>query len=117
MTKTKTNSWIPEIVYEELDDGISSNIPLIQVPENEEMPGVLFIFESRATGEFEPGPEGEELPVTQLDLHQYADMSTLKNNLTPSEYDRVREVLGLEPLQEAVQKGQKITENVRQKLS
>ena len=82
MTKQKMpSSWIPEILYEENPDGLSSNIPFIQVPEGEEMPKILFIFETRETGEFEPGPDGEEMPVTEMDLHQYANMITLKNNL------------------------------------
>ena len=105
--------WIPEICYEEGQDGLSSHIPFIQVPEGADMPGVLVIFESRETGEFEPGLEGEDVPVVQLDLHQYADMSTLKTGLSAEDYDRVRECLGLEPLVTAADKGRKITENVR----
>ena len=108
--------WVPEICYEETDEGLTSNIPFINVPTGKIMPGVIFIFESRETGEYEPGPEGEELPVTELDLHQYADMSTLKNNLEPDLYDQVRSALGLEPLQEASAKGQKITDKIRDNL-
>ena len=78
MSEEKTN-WIPEILYEEADDGgLSSHIPFIQVPEYEEMPKMLFIFESRETGDYEPGQDGEELPVTELDLYQYANMNYLK---------------------------------------
>ena len=32
------NNWIPEIMYEESDDGLTSNIPFIMVPHNQEMP-------------------------------------------------------------------------------
>ncbi len=106
-------NWIPEICYEEGQDGLSSHIPFIQVPESEAMPPLLFIFESRETGEYEPGLEGEEVPVVQLDLHQYADMSALKQNLSEQEYDRVREVLGLEPLKVAQEKGRAVTAKVR----
>ena len=106
-------NWVPEICYEEGQDGLSSHIPFIQVPEDVDMPGMLFIFESRETGEFEPGLEGEEIPVVQLDLHQYADMSVLKDGLDLETYDKVRECLGLEPMMAAVEKGRKITENVR----
>ena len=77
------------------------------------MPKLLFIFESRETGEVEPGPDGEELPVTELDLHQYADMAVLKKNLSWVEYDNVRFALGLEPMKTAAMKGQKITSNVK----
>ncbi len=107
------SSWIPEIFYEENEDGISSHIPFIQVPDGEEMPSILFVFESKNTGEFEPGLEGEEIPVIELDLYQYANMNTLKQRMTPIEYDNVRFALGLESLKTAAIKGQKITSNVK----
>ena len=109
--------WIPEIMYEESEDGLTSKIPFIQVPETEEMPGMLFVFESRETGEFEPGPDGEEMPVTELDLHQYANMAILKERLNWAEYDNVRYALGLEPLKTAAVKGQKITSNIREAVN
>lgn len=113
----RSNRWIPEIMYEESEDGLTSNIPFIQVPEEETMPGMLFIFESRDTGEFEPGPNGEDLPVTDLELHQFCNMSTLKSKLSTEEYDRVRAVLGLEPLKVASQKGTKITQKIRESVT
>jgi len=109
--------WIPEIMYEEAQDGDGSQIPFIMVPENEDMPGLLYIFESRETGEFEPGAEGEEVPVIEWDLHQYADMSALKNRLSHIEYDNLRFALGLEPLVVAMKKGTTITEKVRNNVS
>ena len=108
--------WIPEICYEESEEGITSNIPFINVPQGQIMPKVIFIFESKETGEFEPGTEGDDLPVYEMNLHQYADMSILKEGLETQVYDCVRSVLGLEPLATAVQKGQKITESVRDAL-
>lgn len=113
----RSNRWIPEIMYEESEDGLTSNIPFIQVPEEETMPGMIFIFESRDTGEFEPGPNGEDLPVTDLELHQFCNMSTLKSKLSTEEYDRVRAVLGLEPLKVASQKGTKITQKIRESVT
>lgn len=101
-------NWYPEIMYEE-----ESKIPFVQVPDGEVMPGILFIFESRQTDEFEPGPDGEELPIVDLDLYQYANMNQLKENLTPEIYDEVRGALGLEPLEAAAAKGRNITTNVR----
>ena len=109
--------WVPEICYEEVEDGMTSNIPFIHVSDDKSMPGVIFIFESRDTGEYEPGPEGEDLPVTELDLHQYANMAHLKENLTVDVFDQVRLVLGLEPLKDAAEKGQEITRSVRNNLS
>jgi len=112
------NNWVPEIYYEEADEnGLTSLIPFIAVPDEEEMPKFLFVFESRETGEFEPGPDGEDLPVTQMDLHQYADMSVLKEGLDPQSFDQVRAVLGLQPLSEAAAAGSRITERVRASLS
>jgi|TARA_R110000824_G_scaffold53018_1_gene147047 hypothetical protein len=110
------NNWIPEIMYEESDDGLTSNIPFIMVPHNQEMPKVIFIFESSETGEFEPNEDGDPVPIMDMDLHQFADMLTLKEELSESEYDKVRNVLGLQPLREAAQAGKKITDNVRKNL-
>ena len=115
-----SRNWIPEIMYEDSPDaevaGLTSNIPFIPVPENENMPSILFIFESRETGEFEPGLEGEELPVINFELHQYADMAILKEKLDSDAFDVVRDALGLEPLNVAAKKGTKITDRVRKNL-
>tara|TARA_Y100000593_G_C4250958_1_gene307146 strand:- start:134 stop:478 length:345 start_codon:yes stop_codon:yes gene_type:complete len=111
----KTN-WVPEIMYEENEDGTSSHIPFIPVPSGESMPNLLYVFESRETGEHEPGLNGEEVPVIQWDLHQYADMSILKGNLDGITYDLVRSALGLEPLADAVEKGKNLTQSVRENI-
>jgi len=108
-----SSKWIPEIVYEEN----GSKIPYIHVPDGESDPGILFIFLSRQTGETEPGDDGEEVPIVEMDLHQYADMSTLKQKLSPEVYDQVRGVLGLLPLKEAEAKGKKITSSVRDEIT
>ena len=116
-TNNSVKNWIPEIMYEDDENGLSSKLPFIVVPEKEEMPKILFIFECRDTGEFEPGLDGEELPITEMDLHQYADMLILKNGLRPELYDEVRKCLGLEPVKKAAAAGRKITDNVRKNLS
>ena len=113
----RNNHWIPEICYEESEEGITSNIPFINVPPEEQMPKVVFIFESKDTGEVEPGNDGSDLPVYEMNLHQYADMEILKEGLSPLEYDNVRKVLGLEPLITAIQKGKKITDSVRKSVT
>lgn len=112
----KSKQWVPEIAYEEAEGGVTSSIPFITVPTGEDMPKVLFIFESRDTGEIEPGPKGEDVPVVELELHQYVDMAVLKSGLTAEEYDRVRFVLGLDPLVKAAEAGKKITDRVRQTI-
>mgnify|MGYP001177464215 CR=1 FL=1 len=113
---SQNSKWVPEIMYEEVSDGGSTQLPFIMVPPEEEMPPLLYIFESRETGEFEPGLEGEDVPVVQWDLHQFADMAVLKESLTEQEYDTVRSALGLEPISVAARKGQKITKNIRNNL-
>jgi hypothetical protein len=114
MNKNK-KTWVPEIFYEDMSEG-GSNLPYIQVPPNEEMPKMLFIFESKETGEIEPGSRGEDFPVVDLVLHQYADMESLKSGLSSEEYDRVRQALGLLPLKEALEKGKKITNSIKDKF-
>ena len=109
--------WSPEIMYEENDDGSASHIPFIMVPKNETMTQMLYVFESRETGEHEPGLDGEEVPVIQWDLHQYADMDILKKNLDPITYDIVRSALGLEGLESAAKKGAAISSTIREKLN
>jgi hypothetical protein len=117
MTANKVNSnWIPEIEYEEAEEGLTSKIPFIQVPLGEVMPTLLYVFESRETGEFEPGSEGEELPVTEITLHQYANMGVCKQRMSPIEYDNLRFSLGLESVHDAAIKGHEITTNIRQKI-
>ena len=111
------SNWVPEFCYEEDQDGLTSNIPFVPVPSDEVMPHFLFVFESRETGDFEPGLEGEEVPVIEMTLHQYADMQILKERLSPIEFDNVRFALGLEPLAVAAEKGKKITENVRESFT
>jgi hypothetical protein len=115
LNKKKTN-WVPEICYEEQADGLSSHIPFIAVPQDEKMPHLIYVFESRDTGEVEPGENGEELAVFEMDLHQYADMSILKEKMTLQQYDNVRFALDLEPIAAAVTKGKEITQKVRENL-
>lgn len=114
--KSSKQNWIPEIMYEEDESGMSSHIPFIMVPQGQEMPKMLFVFESRETGEYEPNEKGQPIPIMEMDLHQYADMIQLKEGLDEETYDKVRVCLGLEPLREAAEKGKKITNNIRNNL-
>jgi hypothetical protein len=111
-----SNSWIPEIMYEETDEGFSSHIPFIMVPLDQEMPKMIFVFESRETGEYEPNNDGDPVPIIEMDLHQYADMIQLKKGLDELTYNKVRNCLGLEPLRAAAEKGSKITNSIRKKI-
>ena len=108
--------WVPEILYEEDAEGLAGNLPFIQVPSDKEMPGVLFMFSSQETGKFEPGLDGEEVPIVDLELHQYANMAYIKAGLDVETYNRLRLVLGLEPLEEAARKGAAVTEKIRENI-
>ena len=98
-------------MYEE-----DSQIPFIQVPNEQPDPHILFIFVNRETGETEPGEDGDEIPVVEMDLRQFADLKLLKENLTEVEYDKVREVLGLLPMKTATRKGAEITARIASNL-
>ena len=109
----KASSWIPEIMYEEDPNGTSHALPFVLVPDQEEMPKLLFIWEHRDTGEKEPGPDGEDVPIVEAELRQYARMDLLKDKLAAEDYDKVRTALGLDPMKAAVQKGRDLTNRVR----
>jgi len=110
--KKQPKNWIPEIVYEEGE----GQLPFIHVPPDQDDPKLLFIFMSHQTGEFEPGSDGEEVPVLEMDLKQFVDLGLLKTGLTEQEYDKVRSILNLEPLRVATAKGEKITQSIREKI-
>ena len=112
----KNKNWVPEILYEETEEGGSSSLPFIMVPENQAMPKLLYIWESRDTGRYEPNNEGNPVPVFEWDLHQFADMLFLKKHLEPNIYDKVRLALGLEKLADAVKAGSENTEKIRNNL-
>ena len=103
------NKWRPEIVYEESADGLTAGLPFIDVPEDKNMPSVLFMYESRKIQE-------EELEK-EIVLHSYANMLQLKDKLDAEDYDKVRVALGLKPLEAAIIEGSKITENVNKNLN
>jgi len=106
---TTERMWMPEIMYEEDARGVAQAIPFIQVPKDEEMPKFLLIWAYTDTGEVEPGPKGEEMPIVESELKQYAQMDVLKAKLSREDYDKVRVALGLENLSSATRKGQEIT--------
>ena len=114
---TTRTGWVPEIMYEEDVNGVAQTLPFILVPDGEQMPTFLFIWEQTETGEFEPGPNGEEIPIVEADLRQYARMDVLKNKLSLTDYDKVRAALGLEPLSTATAKGRAISGQVRQNVT
>lgn len=110
---SEKRKWVPEIMYEEYEEeSISGGMPFIQIPEDKEVPDILFIFGSQNTGEFEPDIEGEAQPIVEMELYQYACMHYLKEGLDENTYNKVRSCLGLQPLQEAIKSGMKISSSV-----
>tara|TARA_B100001250_G_C19726498_1_gene756326 strand:- start:393 stop:764 length:372 start_codon:yes stop_codon:yes gene_type:complete len=103
---TEKRKWVPEILYEEYEEeSLSSGIPFVQVPANQEMPDIIFMFGSQETGEYEPDQDGEPQPIVEMELYQYACMQYLKEDLDPVTYDKVRISLGLKPMEEASKLG------------
>lgn len=102
------NKWMPEIYYEETHEGPTSGLPFIKVPEDHSMPGCLFMCEVRDVSNDEVEKE--------IAIHSYANMMLLKEKLSESHYDVVRQALGLLPLKEATQKGQKINGKINKNI-
>lgn len=96
-----------EVMYQE-----GSQIPFIEVPVGETIPNKLFVWEFKQTGEYEPGPSGEDIPICDTDIHIYFNYKVAKEVLGPELLDKVRVAFGLEPLEKATEKGKAITERV-----
>jgi len=105
---------VPLILYEEPTGKTDTGIPFpyIEVPKEGIMPPVLFIFEYKHTGEFEPDDRGKESAIVDQIPHKYVDLEHLKDKLSPAVYDTVRTALGMKPLKEAQEAGQKILDKV-----
>lgn len=94
--------WIPEIFYEEGQDGLTRGLPFVNIPQDKAMPSAMFICEIRDA----------EDDMKDLAVHMFANMSVLKQELDEESYDKVRSALGLEDLSTATEKGQKITDEL-----
>lgn len=99
---------IPVILYETEEQ----TLPYIEVEQNDSMPPVLFIQEFKFTGEFEPDAQGSEQPIVDMSVHMYANMEFLSNKLSSETYDDVRVAMGLKPLQQAREEGQKVLDKI-----
>jgi len=101
----------PEICYEDFSKGeetITGGLPFINVEDNQNMPSVLFMYESRKI-------EDEEFE-REIVLHSYANMMQLKSKLSEDLYDVVRVALGLMPLKEAAKLGEQINDKISDNL-
>lgn len=107
MSNKNKKNWIPELMYQE-----NSQIPFIECPVDQEMPDKLFVWEFKNTGEFEPGPEGEDIPICDTDIHIYFNYKKAKEVLGTELLDKIRVAFGLDPLAKAAEKGKQITQRV-----
>ena len=104
--KNEKRMWVPEIVYEEYEgSSLTDGLPFITVPQDKEMPGVLFFLGTQETGEFEPDENGDPQPIVEVEVYQFACMKYLEESLSVEDYDKVRLAMGLEPKAEARAKG------------
>lgn len=97
----------PEICYEDFSRGeetITGGLPFINLEEEQNMPSILFLYESKKI-------EEEDLE-REIILHSYANMMQLKEKLSEDLYDQIRKSLGLMPLKEAVKLGEKINDKI-----
>jgi len=103
MQDSEKRKWVPEIMYEDYEDAsFTSGLPFITIPDNKEMPDILWMFGTAHTGEYEPGDDGEPEPIVEIDLYQFANMKYLKEGLEEEVYDKVRICLGLDTLNKAL---------------
>lgn len=110
--------WVPEIVYEEYDDnGLTDGFPLIYVPNDKEMPNMLFILGARETGEFGPDDNGQPQPITEVEPYQFACMKYLEEALSERDYDKVRAAIGLEKKKIARKKGMEKSKEMLKNIS
>jgi hypothetical protein len=93
---------VPEILYEapSYPGAKTSPIPYIDVPKDKKMPPVLFLFESKETGEFEIGDKGMPEPIIEQIPHRYVDLNFLFERFEkiemPEMKDNIRMMLGME---------------------
>jgi hypothetical protein len=116
--KKSLHSQVPVILYEEPTGQNEGGIPFpyIEVPKDGVMPPVLFIFEYKHTGEFEPDDKGNPAAIIDQMLHKFVDLEHLKEKLSPGLYDSVRVALGMKPLAEAKAAGKKIMDKVQKNI-
>jgi hypothetical protein len=89
----------------------------MNLPKGYDAPSVLFVFSNKETDEKDVNEAGEEVPVVEVELMQYANINLLRDNLPVSTYNEIRQALGLKSLEEALSAGKKITDTVRKNLT
>ena len=109
--------WVPEIVYEEYDEGgLTNGLPFITIPDDKEMPGILFFLGTNNTGEYEPDSNGDPQPIVEVEVYQFACMKYLEESLSEEDYDKVRVALGLEAKLDARKKGVALSKKMTREI-
>lgn len=91
----------PEIFYEENHEGFTNGMPFMQIKKEDPIPNALFLaavtnFENK-NKEIE-----EEEEVCEIIMQMYVNSEVLKAVLAEDDYDKIRSVLGLSSLKEAL---------------
>ena len=111
--------WVPNIYYEENGEGITGGLPFIDVPYGRSMPGCLFICESKDYRDLSQETK-DNLDLEHLEreivMHSYANMTILRQKLSPELFDEVRIAIGLQPLQIALLEGTKKTMEIQKNI-
>lgn len=93
----------PEIFYEESHEGFTNGMPFMRIEKDSSIPGAMFI--AAATNFENKNQElDDEEQMCEIVMQMYVNSEILKTTLSEEEYDKVRAVLGLAPLSEAIQK-------------
>ena len=109
--------WVPEIVYEEYEEGgLTNGLPFITIPDDKEIPGILFFLGTNNTGEYEPDSNGDPQPIVEVEVYQFACMKYLEESLSEEDYDKVRVALGLEAKLDARKKGVALSKKMTQEI-
>ena len=117
MQNSNKRKWVPEIMYEDYEDAsFTEGLPFVTIPDDKEMPDILWMFGTAHTGEFEPGDDGEPEPIVEIDLYQFANMKYLKEGLDEETYDKIRICLGLETLNKAIANSTKTTTSMKSNI-
>ena len=86
----------PEILYQEVEEGKSGAIPFMQLEKGSTPPSALFIASAIKTDEF--NEQDEE--IVDFVLQMYLNADTIKSAVGITEYNKIREALGLSKIEE-----------------
>jgi hypothetical protein len=110
-------NWHPEIYYEEGTDGMAGQFPFVQIPNDKDMPTMFFILGARETGDTTASSSGDPEAIVEMEMYSYVNMQQLQEVMSFEDYDNLRMTIGLKPLNEAVAKGLKQSEEMAKKIN